>query len=205
MEDYPNNSYAHKNKMESKKGKKTNQKKEIKKIVNGSVKTKNKSFLSKVAEVFVPDDIDNVKDYILYDVMIPAAKKFLSDSVDAILYGGSSKRSRGIADKITFIDYNKRYNRDRDRDRYSRSESRGVHSSTDVILESRADAEAVIMAMEELIDEYTVATIADFNELVGVTGQYTDNNYGWMDISSARVIGVRDGYVIRMPKAALID
>lgn len=202
MEEYPNNSYAHKSKT---KKESKEPKKEVKKVISGSAKTKKKSAVTKFAEVFVPDDISNIKDYIIYDVTIPAAKRFLSDSVDAILYGGSKRSKGGVAGRISYIDYNKVSSRDRDRDRYSRNESRGSHSSTDVVLESRGDAEAVLMAMDEIIETYGVASIADFNDLVGVTGQYTDNNYGWMNISSARVIGVRDGYIIRMPKASLID
>ena len=37
--------------------------------------------------------------------------------------------------------------------------------------------------------------------LVGVSGNYTDNKYGWTDIRNASVIRVRDGYMIKLPKA----
>lgn len=203
MEEYKSNSYKSKNKL----GANTTEKKEIKKVVSGVAKTKKKSTLTKFTEVFIPEDVDNVKDYILFDVMIPAAKKLISDSIDALLYGGNSRRSKGgIAGRISYIDYNKASTRDRDRDRYYRDDNRrGTHSSTDIVLETRGDAEAVIMAMDELIEAYGIVSIADFNELVGVNGQYTDNNYGWSDIRSAKVVPVRDGYIIKMPKAMLID
>lgn len=203
MEEYKSNSYKSKNKLAAN----TTEKKELKKVVSGVAKTKKKSTLTKFTEVFIPEDVDNVKDYILFDVMIPAAKKLISDSIDALLYGGNSRRSKGgIAGRISYIDYNKASTRDRDRDRYYRDDNRrGTHSSTDIVLESRGDAEAVIMAMDELIEAYGIVSIADFNELVGVSGQYTDNNYGWSDIRSAKVVPVRDGYIIKMPKAMLID
>ena len=37
-------------------------------------------------------------------------------------------------------------------------------------------------------------------DLSGVTCNYTDNKYGWMNISNAQVIHGRDGYIIKMPK-----
>jgi hypothetical protein len=37
--------------------------------------------------------------------------------------------------------------------------------------------------------------------LVGITGNYTDNKYGWTDIRSASVNRTRDGYALKLPKA----
>lgn len=34
-----------------------------------------------------------------------------------------------------------------------------------------------------------------------ISCNYTDNKYGWTDLSSAQVERVRDGYVIRLPRA----
>jgi hypothetical protein len=46
-----------------------------------------------------------------------------------------------------------------------------------------------------------LVSVADLYDLVGVTGNYTDNKYGWTDIRSASVIRVRDGYMLKLPKA----
>ena len=50
-------------------------------------------------------------------------------------------------------------------------------------------------------EAYQVVSVADFYDLVGVSGNYTDNKYGWTDIRNASVIRVRDGYMIKLPKA----
>ena len=63
----------------------------------------------------------------------------------------------------------------------------------------------LISKMDEIIDTYGIVTIADFYDLAGVTGDYTTNNYGWTNIRSAEVVRVRDGYIIKMPKAMPID
>ena len=70
-----------------------------------------------------------------------------------------------------------------------------------IILESRGEAEDVLERMDELIATSQVVSFADFYDLVGVSGNYTDNKYGWTDIRNASVIRVRDGYMIKLPKA----
>ena len=77
--------------------------------------------------------------------------------------------------------------------------------SDDVILDNRGEAEEVLSRMDELIDTYGIVSVADFYDLVGITGKYTDNNYGWTDIHSAKVVSVRDGYLIKLPRALPVN
>ena len=58
---------------------------------------------------------------------------------------------------------------------------------------------------DELIDTYGVASVADLNDLIGISGDYTDNKYGWTNVKAGEVMRVRDGYVIKMPRAVPID
>ena len=75
----------------------------------------------------------------------------------------------------------------------------------DIILETRWEAEEVLSHMIDLIENYGVASVADLYELVGITGSFTDNKYGWTNLSSATVSRVRDGYLINLPNAQPID
>ena len=43
--------------------------------------------------------------------------------------------------------------------------------------------------------------IADLYDLVGMDSNYTDNRYGWTNLRSAQVVRVRDGYLLKLPKA----
>lgn len=181
--------------------------KKVEKIVNNGVKTKKKN---KLADVFVTEDIRNVKDYIIMDVLIPAAKKALSDivtnGIDMILYGETrSNKSKGSK-----VSYSKYYD-DRDRDRYSsRSYERSRttrmgYDYDEIILESRGEAEEVLNKMDELLDVYGVVSVADLYDLVGVNGNYTDNKYGWTNLRSASVQRLREGYLLKLPKALPLD
>ena len=55
--------------------------------------------------------------------------------------------------------------------------------------------------MDEMMEEYGIVRVADLFDLVGITGDYTDNKYGWTNIRNAEVVRVRDGYKIKMPRA----
>jgi len=51
-----------------------------------------------------------------------------------------------------------------------------------------------------------MVSVADLYELVGIQGSYTDNKYGWTkNIRNASVVRVRDGYLLKLPKALPFD
>ena len=183
--------------------------KKVQKVVSGTVKTKKKNEMSKFKDVFISEDAGNVKNYIVMDVLIPAMKKAISDivrdGIDMILYGESGhgkKRSDSY-----YVSYDKKY-RDRDRDRsYDRDRDRvrRGYSCDDIIIETRGEAEEVLTRMDELIETYGVASVADLYDLVGLRCEYTDNKYGWTNLRNAEPMRVRDGYMLKMPKALPID
>ena len=57
------------------------------------------------------------------------------------------------------------------------------------------------MRMDEIMEEYEIVRVADLYDLVGITGDFTDNKYGWTNIRNAEVVRVHDGYKIKMPRA----
>lgn len=197
MEEFKSNS--HKSKEENKE----QPEKKVEKVISGKARTKEKSGLAKAADVFISEDVTNVKSYILMDVLIPAIKKGLYDIVtnglDMILYGetGHSEK-RSTASKVSYRSYYDQKNR---RDDRPANHSRSGRSNSDVIFESRGEAEAVLARMDELVDTYGLVSVADLYDLSGVTSEYTDNKYGWTDVRNASIARVRDGYVIKMPRA----
>jgi hypothetical protein len=185
-------------------------KKKVEKVVSGSVKVKKKNGVTKFADNFISEDIHNVKSYVITDVLIPSVKRAISEMVtngiDMILYGSTGGRSkRSSADRVSYRNYYDRRDddryRDRDRDRVRTS----AYSFDDIVLDSRGEAEEVLARMDELIDQYGIVSVADLYDLVGVTGNYTDNKYGWTNIRNAEPIRVRDGYMLRLPKALPIN
>lgn len=183
--------------------------KRVEKVVTGKVVTKKKSGFSKFAGEFISEDAKNIKSYVIGDVLIPAFKKAISDiitdGIDIILYGGNgrSRSGRSNADRVSYRSY---YDDRRPSDRLTTSRySSNSYSYDDIILDSRGEAEEVLARMDELMDTYGLVRVADLKDLVGITGNYTDNKYGWTNIRNAEIVHVRDGWMIKMPRAVAID
>lgn len=182
--------------------------KRIEKVVSGTAKTKKKSEVRKFTDVFVSEDMDSVKTYIFMDVLVPAVKKAISDivtnGIDMLLYGesGGHNAKKSTASRVSYRSYYDSQNDRRDR---THNRTLAGYSYDDVILDNRGEAEDVLARMDELVSTYGMVSVADFYDLVGISGNYTDNKYGWTDIRNAHIVRNRDGYMIKMPKALPLD
>lgn len=202
MNDYKPNSHRFKEEQ-----KRAEQEKKVEKVVTGPVVTKKKSSLSKFAGEFISEDAKNIKTYVLGDVLIPAIKKALcdivTDGINMLLYGDTKAGyRRSPADKVSYSSISRDSRAVRD-SRYSSSNS--VYSYDDIILTTRGEAETVLDRMDEILYEYKTVSVAELKELVGVTPLFTDNRYGWINLSTAKVVRVREGYMIDLPRAIPID
>lgn len=206
MEEYSSNSYKVKAMQEKQLLENQKPEKKVEKIVNGTVKTKKKNEFRKFADTFISEDAQNVKSYIFMDVLIPTIKKAISDviknGIDMILYGESGRSSRGSGSIASKVSYRSYYDRENDIRSYRTSSVRASgYDFDDLIFDNRGEAEAVLDRMEEILSMYGLVSVADLYDLVGITERYTDNNYGWTDIRNANIIRVRDGYLLKLPKA----
>lgn len=177
--------------------------KKVEKVVSGKVKTK-KNEVRKFTDIFIAEDVGNVKQYIFMDVLVPALKKAVSDivrdGVDMLLYGesGRSKRSGGNGNYVSY----RSYSDPRDNDRYNhRERSSSRLNYDDLIFENRGQADLVLDSMNDIIDTYGFVTVADLYDLCDLTAPYTGCDYGWTRLGSAEPVRTRDGYVLKLPRA----
>lgn len=191
----------------SNKYKEEHKEKTVKKVVNGKVKTK-KNEGRKLMNMFISEDAQNVKSYILLDVLVPAIKKaikdIVTDGVEMILYGDTGRGRRNS--NASYVSYD-RFSSKRDDDRrYDRTYTRSGYSYDDIIFDSRLEAEEVLASMDSLIDTYGFVSVADLYDLAGISDDnHTHNKYGWKNLHSAESVRVRDGFVLKLPKALPID
>lgn len=171
------------------------------KVVTGKVVRRKKSFGQKVKALIFSDDGRTVARDIVQDVLVPAVKDIISNSVDAALYRGAKPQKRGGTSRTNYVSFSD------DRRRPSPSiESRARHDFDEITISTRPEAEEVLDTLRELIDTYGNASVADFYELVGVSSVFTDNKYGWKSLNTARVVRSRDGgFVIELPKTVVLD
>lgn len=196
-EKYPSNSKTERKKVE--KGK----------VINTTAKKRKKTWLERLKGHFVGDDMDSVSSYVIQDVLIPAAKNTISDlitgSIDMIFYGekGVSTRGRSHRGSRTgsYVSYNKP---SRGISRHKPTRARVAHEFDDITFPTKGDAEDVLGYLVDLTIDEGFASVADFYRAIGMTGEYTDENYGWTRLNTARIRRVtgREGtmYVIAFPR-----
>lgn len=170
-------------------------------VVKNEVKTKEKSVFRKFQETFRLSDLSEIKGYIYEDLIIPGFKKAIRGVVDIILDGEirtSGKSSNGYR-----INYN-RISTNGKREEAERSNKK-KRDFRELIFETRADAEEVLSSLAELIDVYGQASIADLYSCCDITAEFTEFRYGWTNIAGASVSRVRDGYILNLPKAEVLE
>lgn len=189
--------------------KETTEGKKIEKVVTAPVKVKKKSGVSKLVETFISDDAESIKSYAISSVLIPAAKKAISDivtnGIDILLYGESGRR-RKESGNTSYVSYRSYYDRDSRDDNRRRDDGPKTRFDYDnIVFGTRSEAVAVLDSMCDVIDKYGFVTVADLYDMVELTHPFTAAKYGWTNLSTAKTVGVSDGYILKLPKAMVID
>lgn len=193
--------------------KKAAEPKKVDKVTTGEVITRKKSLGTRFREAFAGNDNRGVMEYVMLDVLVPAAKDMIADAVsmgvERKLFGevrSSSRRGRPSSHG-SYTSYRRMSDDPRNDRRDPRSPRRGRNSIRldDIVLETRAEAITVIERLYDLIGSYEVATVGDLYDLIGETGDFTDDRYGWTDMRGADVRRVRDGYLLEIPRPQPID
>ena len=204
MEDLKPNSHQYNREQEEAETKKVN------KVVTEPVTRKKKSFGRKLIDIFLSEDVGDVKTYLVYDVLVPAIKENIADAINGaigmLFFGEATRRQRGRSGSGTGakVNYGGYFNGGSDRreriPRSYRSDDDRRESVDDILISSRADAEQVLDEMFELLDTYKQVTVADFYDMLDISSEFTDNKFGWTDLRGARVVPTRGGYRIELPR-----
>lgn len=141
------------------------------------------------------------------DVLIPAIKKSLDDIVSngihMLLYGKAAESRSGVS--ASRISYNSYWSNSKLSEPLRSNPVGSALDYDNIIFNNRGDAEAVLTAMDDILDQFGVVSVGDLYELSDVTTpSYTVNKYGWYNIRSAEVVRCRDGYMLKLPRAVVI-
>lgn len=173
---------------------------DIDKVVQGEVICKKKNKVQNVVETFFGGDLRDVASYVVKDVMIPAAKDMLYDTVaqgfSRLLFG--EVRPRNNSTSRGYTSYSS-MSRDRSTGRCE-IEARNRNDFDDITFRDRRDAETVMNTLRDTIDHYGQCSVADLLKASGISPRYTDYDIGWTDLARATIARYRDGYVLNMPR-----
>ena len=208
MDNFPNNSHKAKDE-----GAKPDKK--IEKVIEGEVTRRKKPLGKRFAEsMLAGEDAHSVMGFVVMDILLPAAKDMMADAVsqgfERMIYGEVKSTSRRGGHRPSgssgYVSYNRFSSPSRREDSRPLSRrSRASHDFDEIIIETRVEAEAAIDGLFEIVSKYDAATVADLYELVGVSGNYTDDKWGWTGLRGASVTRVRGGYLLDLPKPEPLD
>jgi len=201
MPDYSSNSHKSK-------GPVAPEQKHVERITTGEVVTKKKPLGRKVKDLFIAADFRSVTQYVTQNVLLPAARNMLVDAssrgMERLIYGETAAR-RSPTNSSVRVNYGQPVQRQDPRVarsqpmQFQRQENRRSFEMMDYILSSRNDADRVLEALSDIASQYGCVTVADLNQMVGREISHVDNKLGWEHIGHARVVQMRDGYLLDLP------
>ena len=177
-------------------------KKKLEKVTTGKVTVRQQTDIQKVASAFLAEDLATVKERIINDYAIPMLKNgiwsIFSSALSLMIFGEDKSRSqssnyvRGSSNS-----YDRYY---ANPNRSQPANQRVIPNWQNLTSDSRADMEGILDQMWEAIREYGQVSIGDLYDLAGMTCNFTDNKYGWKDLTGAYIKNVPGGYSIVFPK-----
>lgn len=202
--DYQSNSNKSKKKVEVQKTK------NIEKVVTGTVVRKPKPIGRKFKDIFLGGDVKDASGQILANVLLPALRttivEAISRGVEQVVFGESRFRSQTpqYRPRIEYNNPNHKSGTDpRTRSIYLPDQApRGRvtnRESSDVIVETREEAELVVEKMMEILDKFESVSLADLCDIIGVDSSPIDNKWGWTMLHRIDIRPVRNGYLIDLP------
>lgn len=180
------------------------------KIVDGTVVQRKKPFMRRLRETFIAGDVVNIKEYVLFDVLIPAVRDMFTDAmiqtVERTFNGDSRSSSRRMARRSPGVTNHINYSRPgssplrRNEPREVSRNARATHDFNEIILDSYAEADMVIDKMRDIIERYGKVSVAELYGLVGITPDFTDERWGWIELRNAGVSRLRGSqYLLNLP------
>ena len=216
-EKYPSNSYKNRDKVnyaEENVKDSTDisaERKEVRKVADARIRKQ--GLVRRLAKSIIEDSIETARERAIEDIIVPGFKALIFDTItemfDVMLFGGGGERpyrasdrrysSRQQASKTSYTDY---YRDGVRNERGNRRES--LYKPDDIIVDTRVEARNALDELDLTIRKYGQASVADFYDIVGVTGDWTDNQYGWTNLRGATIKPVRDGFMIVLPRTKVL-
>lgn len=180
---------------------------------------------NKILSEFIADDIHDIGDYILKDVIFPAVKNAISDTItngiDMLLFGQTRNHGGYSTNSVRRITpYSSLYSGQSSVNRVTKyneqqPQQRGIarYNYNDILIPftieephnvTKAKALEILARMRVYLDKYGVVSVGDLYDAVGEIPDRIDQEWGWYDLSGAYIQNSREGFILRMPKVESI-
>lgn len=188
------------------------------KAIEGGATIKRKSVGSRFKTIFTGVSLREITDDVIDKAIIPGIKGMLMDAGERALdrmfgsgTGGSrlpNAAARTMVTNVAHVAYNKfsapnaasvRPDANRAPMQMSRR-GQSVHDFEEIEFSNRQDASLILDLMYERLQEYGSVSVAEFYAWADVRGNFTDQNWGWKDLTGAGPTRQRNGlFVLNLP------
>lgn len=192
-------------------------------IVKGGAKSVKRGFLQKIAEYYLPDDIQNIPEHIMYTFFIPAIFDAVCDSltngVEMIFHGGSGKASSKRRKFDDPLGYQKVSSGKGGKMRINDERDERI-SGVDIFIPGNiTEVDDFLGTLDEDIDDFDYISVSDVYQRAGIkmnwAKQGAAEKYGWTSVEDVtykssyqfveedgRKVRVR-GYILHFPKPTI--
>ena len=180
-------------------------KKKFDKVVRGKVTLKEQNDIQKIANDFLAEDLKTVKDRIIAEYLIPMLKNGLcsifNSAISIALWGDDRSRSSSTNYSSSSRQRNSydRYYQDGQSSRPGPS-GRPARTLQNLDFEVRYDADSTLNEMYDALRKYKQVSVGDLWDMMGVSNESTDYNYGWYNLNEAYIKGIPGGYRLVLPR-----
>lgn len=181
-------------------------------VKKGTVIQKKPNILKRTARSMVADDVQNVGDFVVTDILVPALRNLIYDVIvggaGRTIFGSAQARRPGMSPGLfgTAQNLKTAYHAASNPQAAAASQPAGMTKQaqarfdfSEISLTDHSEALYIIELLKGRVAEYGTASVADLYDLLGHTGAFTDQNWGWSDLSNARVHQNRAGFVLDLP------
>lgn len=184
--------------------------KDIQQVTSAEPIRRKKGLGKQFRSTFLGGDAKSAMQYVVFGVLIPAAKDALADAgaqgIERLIFGESRSKRRTArpSGPDGYVGYNKISSTTRPRPELSRR-ARSTHDFDEIVLTSRTEAEEVIDQLFDIVARYNSVSVSDLYALVGVRSNHVDQKWGWTDLRGAGVARVRNGFLLDLPEPEPLD
>lgn len=180
-------------------------KKKFDKVIRGKVTLKEQNDIQKIANDFLAEDLKTVKDRIIAEYLIPMLKNGLcsifNSAINIALWGDDRSRSSSTNYSSSSRQRNSydHYYQDGQSSRPGTS-GRPARTLQNLDFEGRYDADKTLDEMYDALRKYKQVSVGDLWDMMGVSNESTDYNYGWYNLEGAYIKGIPGGYRLVLPR-----
>lgn len=176
----------------------------VQKVIEGTAHKRKKPLGQQVAETFLMEDMENIGAFVVKDVVVPTLKngifQMIVGSLSMALFGTVKNvgQNKGL---LGTVSYDKMYESPTRAQRAAKAQ----HRFEDLAFDDKFEADDILEAMRDLVEEYGQVSVADMYELAGESYDPIDRKWGWTNLKSASVIYSRGQYILDLPKTKPVE